>query len=453
MKRRVVIILFVVSIIFISFALIYTGIHFDKISKPNYIFSTGIDMIKDQGKNIFELNSKYDLGDTFTIEGTFKSTTKSEYVTNQSKTDPEYVKKLNVINNFNDLDTKFLLAQNAKEGSSLIDITSKTKNKDILTTKYYINNSTEYLLVNGIVKNYVNEGSSNYFEMLDEENTTKTNIDYLYDYMFESLKNNLKEEYFEVYKTETNIGLTTQEVNKITIELNDKRIKEILNGILKDLKSDEKAYKILSSVDEDFKKTKLNTKKKYLKNKETITISIYTSILFNNPVKYEVVHLNGDDKYTYSYVGNKDKGSFYYIEKNEVKYSADATFSNKKITLDIKNAVGKKVGSLVYQKDENTTSVICNVELEKMKYDINYSSKYKDVKKDSYSNEKNLQIKITDNLVSKIEGDYTLEYTVTNKANIEEDISTAVLKSTLTEEENNKLDNLYDIVKTRLESK
>ena len=58
-----------------------------------------------------------------------------------------------------------------------------------------------------------------------------------------------------------------------------------------------------------------------------------------------------------------------------------------------------------------------------------------------------------DNLVSKIEGTYNLNYTITNQAKIEEDINNAVLKSTLTEEENKKLDNLYDVIKTRMESK
>ncbi len=453
MKSKVVIILFLILIVFVAFSLIYTGIYFDKISKPNYIYSQGIDIIKNQSKNILELNPKYDLGDTFTIEGTYKSTTKSEYVYNKSKTDPEYVKKLNMINNSNNLTTTFKISENAKEESSLLEVISKTNTKDILTAKYYINNSTEYLLVNGIVKNYVNEGSSNYFEILDEENTTKSNINYLYNFIFESLKNNLKEDYFEIYNTNTNIGLNNQEVNKVTLELTDKRVKEILNNILKDLKSDEKAYKILSSIDENFKSTKVNTKKKYLKNKETITFSIYTSKLFNNPLKYEIVHLNGDKKDSLVYIGNDKKGTFSYIKDNEVKYSMDTTITDKKITLDIKDTVGKKIGNLAYQKDENTMSIIGNVELDKMTYDINYSSKYKDIKKNSYSNEKILQIKIMDNLISKIDGEYVLNYTVNNKSKIEEDISTALLKSTLTEEENKKLDNLYDIVKERLESK
>ena len=453
MKRKKIIIILLIAIVLISFSLIYTGMFFEKISKPKYIFSNSIDIIKEQGKNLFELNSKYDLGDTFTIEGTFKSNTKSDYVVNQSKIDPEFIKKLNAINNFNDLDTSFKISQNDKEGVSLLDITSKTKNKDIITSKYYINNSTEYLFVNGIVKNYVNEGSSNYFEMLDEDNTIKTNIDYLYDFIFESIKKNIKDEYFEVYSVNETINLKEQEVNKITIEIDDKRIKEILNGILKDLKKDERAYKILSSVNEDFKKTKISNKKRYLKSKETITIVIYTTKILNNPLKYEIIHLKGDNKQTYIYEGDKEKGVFYYNDKNETKYITNVAFSDKKITLEVKNIYGKKIGSATYQKDENTTSFICDIMLDTKKYDINYTSKYKDVKKDSYSNEKILDINIIEDSVNKVEGTYNLNYTVTNKTKIDEDISNAVLKSTLTEEESNKLDNIYDIVRTRLESK
>ena len=65
----------------------------------------------------------------------------------------------------------------------------------------------------------------------------------------------------------------------------------------------------------------------------------------------------------------------------------------------------------------------------------------------------NSDINIIEDSVNKVEGTYNLNYTVTNKTKIDEDISNAVLKSTLTEEESNKLDNIYDIVRTRLESK
>lgn len=453
MKRRTIAILFLILVIIVSFILIVIGIRFEKMYSPRKIFSNSIDAIKNQTKNMFELNSKYNLGDTFTVEGTFNCNIKSDYILNLSKTNPEYEKKLNIINNLNALDTKFSISQNSKEEISLVDILSKTKTKDILTSKYYVNNSTEYLFVNGIVKNYVNEGSSNYFEMLDEENTTKDNLDYLYDYLFESLKNNLKEEYFDVYKVKTNIESTPEEVNKITLELDNKRIIEILTGVLNDLKKDDRSYKILSSIDENFKNKKINGKKKYLNNKETISINIYTSKYMNKPLKYEVVHLKEDNKKIYSYIGNNAKGTLYYIENNELKYSLYATFNTKTIILDIMDKNNKKIGNFTYQKDENNVSIIADAKFEEMKYDISYISKYKNIKKNSYKNEKSLDIYISDNLESRLEGKYNLNYIVTKSTSIEEDISNAVLKSTLTKEETDKLDNIYDIVKTRLESK
>ena len=173
----------------------------------------------------------------------------------------------------------------------------------------------------------------------------------------------------------------------------------------------------------------------------------------NNPLKYEVVHLKEDNKKIYSYIGNNAKGTLYYIENNELKYSLYATFNTKTIILDIMDKNNKKIGNFTYQKDENNVSIIADAKFEEMKYDISYISKYKNIKKNSYNNEKSLDIYISDNLESRLEGKYNLNYIVTKSTAIEEDISNAVLKSTLAKEEADKLDNIYDIVKTRLESK
>ena len=86
------------------------------------------------------------------------------------------------------------------------------------------------------------------------------------------------------------------------------------------------------------------------------------------------------------------------------------------------------------------------------KIDLIYSSKYSKVKKNkSYVNKKSLSFKYVVNKETKLSGEIDATLDVSNKFSIITDISDAKLKSNLTEEEKEKLNNLYEDVKNRLE--
>ena len=449
MNKRIISILIVIVLLILAGISIYYGIVINNNSKPINIYSKVIDNISNRIKDISEINSNYKLGDSFTVNGEIDLDLKSEYYEKNSLTDIDYLKKNNLLKRLSNMDIKYSLIQDAKKDKLFMSLDEKINENEILSGKYLIDNSTKYYFVNNIVENYVNGGSCNYFEALDETNTTETNINYLYDLIIESLKNNLKEEYFYTNQVDENINNNTTRVNEVSLKLDNKRIREILKGILKDIQKDEKANLILDSFIKDFNKVKLDESKKYLDNNESITISIYLNKLHYKPLKYKIIYMNETNRNIFQIENNK----IMYLENNMIKYTGEIIDKGNNISIDVMDNQDNKIGNIKYEKGEQNTTLSVSLNLEKSNYDIEYSSKYTDVKKKkSYTNEKSITFKVMDELTNKINGSIKIVSNIEKGAKIEETRQDAVLESTLKPEQKEKIDKLYDNIKNRLES-
>ena len=287
--------------------------------------------------------------------------------------------------------------------------------------------------------------------MLSDEATTLGNIEYIHEATIKALKNNLQEEYFEKYSVTKNINGSNLDVNQISIRIDDKKLHQIVNGIIKDLKEDPEANKILTSIDIDFAKRKVKDNKRLLNKDESYTLNIYTSKYRNIALKYELIHLDGDEKITYSYEGNYSKGNFYYIEDDTVIYTISITDDGKIIEGKVKDSTNKEVGTIKIEKNDASTYYTFNFDDGKKKYDVIYSSKNNNlVNNKSFTNEKKLSFKYIDEKVSILSGEVTLNSEITKTGKIEEDISEAVLSSTLSDEIKAKYDNKKDNIIERL---
>ena len=140
--------------------------------------------------------------------------------------------------------------------------------------------------------------------MFDDESNTISNKEYLHRAFIKALQLSLKEEYFNKYKANVNVGNSNVQANQISIRIDDKMLHSIINDTLDNLRNDTTANRILTSIDEDFSKYKVKSKKTLLAKKEVYTLNVYTSKYLNKVLKYEVVHLKGDEKKTYIYEGN-----------------------------------------------------------------------------------------------------------------------------------------------------
>ena len=452
MKKAIKRILIFLFFALIAASLIYIGIYFEKRSNPIYIYKTGIDSITTKIDEYVKVDNKYILGDNINISGTVDVDLTSEKYSEEASTNIDSSKKNNMINNLSRMDIKYGFIQSKKDNKLLVSLDERINDEIIIDGKYLIDNSTKYYFVNNILKNYVNDGNNTYFELLNNEKTSLDNVDYLYGFIKDSLSKELGER-AKKYVINTNVNNKQEELNEVSIRLTDKEIKNILKDILKSLKKDKEANKILSSIDNKFSKRKVNEKKEYLKKNESYTINIYSTKLFNKIKKYEIVYMNKDNTKNYSIDVNKNKGVFYYSEDNNLKYKANYIITSKKTNIDIYDNVDKKIGNVVIEKDVNNLLFTLTLKNKDKSYDIIASSKFKNYNKNqSYTNEITMSVKIMEKQKSVLSGTIKSISKVNNKPIITEDIAEAVLKSTLTDEENDKIDNLYDNIKGRLEN-
>lgn len=452
MKKAIKRIMIFLFFALIAASLIYIGIYFEKRSNPIYIYKTGIDSITTKIDEYVKVDNKYILGDNINISGTVDVDLTSEKYSEEASTNIDSAKKNNMINNLSRMDIKYGFIQSKKDNKLLVSLDERINDEIIIDGKYLIDNSTKYYFVNNILKNYVNDGNNTYFELLNNEKTSLDNVDYLYGFIKDSLSKELGER-AKKYVINTNVNNKQEELNEVSIRLTDKEIKNILKDILKSLKKDKEANKILSSIDNKFSKRKVNEKKEYLKKNESYTINIYSTKLFNKIKKYEIVYMNKDNTKNYSIDVNKNKGVFYYSEDNNLKYKANYIITSKKTNIDIYDNVDKKIGNVVIEKDVNNLLFTLTLKNKDKSYDIIASSKFKNYNKNqSYTNEITISVKIMEKQKSVLSGTIKSISKVNNKPIITEDTAEAVLKSTLTDEENDKIDNLYDNIKGRLEN-
>ena len=125
--------------------------------------------------------------------------------------------------------------------------------------------------------------------------------------------------------------------------------------------------------------------------------------------------------------------------------------TSKKLDILVYDRFNKEVGTIKGEKDKNNLLFTMTLDTEHHRYDVQYSAKNKDLKNKEYTREDNLTFKIMHDKVVSLEGTVVMNTTVRGSTKIDEDVSSSVLKSTLTDEENNKMDKLRDTIKERLE--
>jgi len=435
-----------------ALSLISIGVFFNYLAQPQNIVSEVIDNGDFLVKNFFEQTGEYlNLGDNFSVDSRIKTTISSEYYTNDNLSNLESLKKVNLLKNISNLNTEVIIKHDKNNKKAYLELLEKLGEEDFIHLKYLIDNSTEYFFVNDFVNNYVNNGSCNYFEMFDEKNSLKDNINYLYDFIIESLKSNLKNEYFKRYVVQKNINGIEKNVNQISIRITDKLIKKILKDIFNDLDEDERANKILTSVNENFFKLKIDEDKEIIDSNASYTINIYTSKYLMKPLKIEVIYLNGNDKRTITYEGDLYTGSIYYIKGDEVIYDIDAKFENKVYKLNIKNSANEKVGGLKLEFDKERIDLSFDLDNDLEKMNVVYLSKFDNSLKSKLKRQEKLNFKIKENNISKYDLEFTIDSDFSKDVQIKEDISKAILETTLNDDTRTSLKNKRTLLKERLE--
>lgn len=451
-RGRKNIIIFAVFIFLFAILSIVTGLYFRKLSKPSNIIERVFNTIKDKEYHYLFPNKDVYVGDTFTLESSLDFELDSELYKNKSVEDIDYLKKYNFIKNLSLLDTKFVIKHDAKNRRLLQTLDQTIGQEDIYHKKVYIDNETEYYYVGDILNQYVNNGNCNYFETIRENSNIIDNFQYLYQHFFVALNNSLNTNDIKEYETNENIGGVNKKVHQVSIRFDDRAVKSIWNSVIKEYENDKEAGFLLRNMFPNYKDYFVNEEDSLLQNNEYYDLNIYTTRILYKPLKFELIHMNGNDKETYIYEGDMSTGTGYYIINDQVQNTVDVSWKDQTIIFKIKNFKGEDVGSFSFDRDGNNITASYTYEDNNKKYDVSYSSKYDKVSKGkSFTNTKQLSFKFIEDNIVHLNGNVIFNRKQNNKVMIEETLGEPILVSKLNDEVKELFRTKNDRVRERLE--
>ena len=450
MKKITKVFLVLIILIFVVVAgfCFYYSFILNKESKPKNVYGKIIDKIDKNLYDYFMFDKKYVLGDNFNVSGEIDFELDGTYYLQNSSVNPDDIKIYNKISNLTNATTTYKYIQNNDEDKLYKEINQKINEEEVLLKKVFLENATEYVFINGASDKYINNGNSIYFETIDGSHTTKDNIDYIHTFIVNALKNSLLEEYFEKEAITTNVDDGTKDVYQMSIRLDDKRVKKIINSIIKDIKSDERANNIICGVYKDFETYKLNDDERILEKDEVYTINVYTDKIWFSPLKYEIIHLKNNERSTYTYVGDL-KGHFTYVHNEQLKYGVSVQINH---LFEFNDSYGKSIGKIKLDKYDNMYSLDVDLTLDKKTYLVTYSSKVKDYEKNNkYTINDLVHIKYSEDEIIKFSGDIKNNIEVNVDSTIKEEVGDVVIRSSLTEVEETNYNNIKERLTERFE--
>ena len=234
----------------------------------------------------------------------------------------------------------------------------------------------------------------------------------------------------------------------MSLKLTDSTLKELFNNILLDLKEDYKSNQILTGLDKNFFKNISDIENKLFNYDEVITINMYNNII-GNLKKYELVYFNGQKESKLVY--ELDTKQIYYIENGKIIYDIKHQIIDKKQILVFYNETGEEQGKIVYDKTNYETVLSVNLKKENNIIDFIYDSKLENVEKNlSYNNKKDFILKVSTPSGNIINAMINIENKVTSSTMINEDLTTMIFASSITENEQQQLSDKLNTILMRL---
>lgn len=422
-----------VTIIAISVVLIIIGIFIYFFESNQRMIAKGIDNITTiMEKKLFMNTKNLNVGEDYTINGDLTFNIESNYLNQLATYSSEYQTYANLINNLSKTKNKVVIKHDKTNKKLFMSLDSNYNGIDLLDLKYLIENNTEYYYIKGFMDSYINNGTSNYFEALDNNTTNKENMEYIYKFVLSSFKSNLKDDYFKKETVKVKIDNKEKTYKKTTLSIDDKILKEIAKNILSDLKNDKKANKILVSIDKDFKKAKVSSSTNYLSDGEKIEFSVYSNNIYQIK-KYELKYVqdNNNTLLTYevsskkleSYVNDQLQG---YLEFNSEK---------DKTNINIMDSNSKNIGKITITKTKDSYSITTNFSVSEVKITMSIENKISNViKNKSYNQNLILKASIVSNNVSLANINMNINSKVKKGVKINEDTSNVILASDVSED-------------------
>ena len=441
MKKSAKVAIILIIVLVVSLTLITKFISF--INNPKYISKKALVDFKNETLDIIKLPKNTTLiGDTFNIESTLKTSLGSKKVLDEYQIDPKMNEYFYLISNFNNTTTKINLQQDINNKKLFFNRQTIKDNNVVIDDKYLIENSTEYYFVKNYFENYINDGNNNYFETITEDRNASYNIKYIYKVIVETISNNIDKEDYNVTNTTTYINNKTENVKKVSIKLDNVKLRKVINKTLNNLKKDKVSFNILNGVIDDFENYKLTAKDKIIGTKETLNINFYTQGFLNETKKYEVSIVGPKESKGITF--EKDYKNITYIENNKAVYYISYKMNKYNLNVVINDKNNKKLATLSFDNTDERKHLTIEFEKDDLVGSIDANYKVTDKKDKSYKSTTKILVNIKNSKTSVLNGNIDIETTVNNKVKIEEDINDVTFGSEITEEKRQSLKTLLE---------
>ena len=430
----IIFLLFLVALLFIVL-----GIYLSYTGDSKKIIEETIINITNTMSNVTNKEDRLYLNDSFSLESNIKTTSKLD------ETNEDIKDYIDFINNISKIETNITVIQDKENEELFYSIEAKKNNENYINYRYLINDSTGYYYNDYITNKYINVGNNNYFETLKQDATTIDNIEYLKECIIESLSNNLATDYSSKTQEETEYNNTYVQANRLSIDLDNKKLNKLYKSVIKDLKKDEKASFILNNYFEGFEDKTIENRK-FLEKKESIRINIYTTGLTNSFIKLEIIKKNNTEEKRINYEKiDEGKEILYIISKNRVDYRFEINeVKEGQYDISVYNNKGNDIGTIKITKTGKEKIIDVLINTNNKRLDIDYKYSLDKVNEKKFNETVSLDIKY----LVKNKNVLTLSSEVNNKYNKKKEIKAnykdSILEKKLTEEQIQKKNDFFE---------
>ena len=428
--------LFIVLLMVIAVVLIVIGLTISKYSKPKYIYEKTINEIYDYTKNIITYDKKdTDLGENISLESLITLNINSDQDIFNTGYDLKTLYRY--YNNLSRTKTKLTFKQDISNKKLLFNVDSKINNYNLTNHSYLVDNSTKYEYLYGFKDNYINLGNARYYETISKNKNISYNLNYLSNFIKDSIIKNINKNDITLSKEKTVINDNEVKLLKYEYKLDDMKLRLLINGVIKDLKANERTNNIMNIINPNFSKYKISDKKRLLDKHENIIFSIYT----NNLYKVKKVVFTKEDSTIKKDISFEPKEDIIEIKTYSNSKETSTTTLKKVRNTYIASIVDDKqqtIGSIEIYNEEKRSTMIVTISNNDKKIDINLDRNITKLnEKVNYNSNISLQISILDKInMNKI---LNLNIFTMNKVSkyvkIEVGMNNIILLDSLTKEE------------------
>ena len=265
--------------------------------------------------------------------------------------------------------------------------------------------------------------------------------------MINSLKSNLKDEYFTKTSEKLTIDGKTINTKKITLNLDSKNGNELIDNIISDLKNDKKASKIIKGYNiklEDVEDGQA------FSSHEKMTFSVYADNFSYKILRYDISVKNSVDDVLVTYL-DQETDIVEVYSYNEKQSTIKITNKDNVYDFDILDDNDKKIADFTYTDNKNKKELSYSLSMDGTTLKGKVSSDTTNiVKNKSYNNKTIITANMKSNGTDLGSARIEVNFKAKSESDINEDVTNAVTEDEITSDQSDALMNIVTSALTKL---